>query len=867
MIRQDCLGFLFACVTLYHLMRYTCGRRHLKRASNKVRLQRPPFRPLFPMKIPRFIVFALSICALLAVLPTGSGSWAQVEPEQEVYFAPTGQYLDGTFLDYWQSHGGLPIFGYPLTPAFRENGHTVQYFERARFELHPENAGSDYEVLLGQLGSERLKSEGRAVPPPDGTQAAPGEVLFPETGYKVGSKFLQYWQEHGGLAQFGYPVSPETRDESSGLAVQYFERARFELHPENAGSDYEVLLTRLGVERAKALEPLLTAQWPGNLPVANFRLGGEYGTLHTLDVAAVQSDIDGEAVVLGGDDRVYARYPLKGGEELDFTIAGMWGEQSLVLEVSGEPVAALWGALKTVGPVWGVQTGDPTWDGLYDKVKGFLEKDSVDYLAPDDETLVHGYRSPDNIAIWLRDHVYQSKGFKYFEPDMTSTLDYFRSTQRADGSYDDYLYHTIATPVFTDQIGVEADREYLFVEGVWRAWQATGNDDWLRENVSAMERGMEYLWTDPNRWSLEYGLIKRAFTIDTWDFEQGSDQGNVRRNIDDQTKWSIMHGDNTGAYHAATVLAAIENYLGRYGEGQKWQSRAQSLKENLNKVAWNGNFYTHQIHLTPVDPTGVDESTQLSLSNAYALNRGTLSHEQAAALIRTYQQRREQNQGKIFAEWYSIDPSFPTGFGPQGEYVNGGVMPLVGGELARGAFDEGFETYGADILRRYYAMIEKDGGTYLWYYPDGRPGVGTDQTLNTDGWGSSAMLAALTEGLAGVNDDQKLFESVSLAPKWSVDCAQKSKGCYGKDHRVGLEYPASGAFFAYKVRYEADGRIELAWGGRETEKVQLHLLLPEGAAPTLVTVNGRQWAFSISRIESSVYLDAALPGQGQLEMK
>jgi hypothetical protein len=28
----------------------------------------------------------------------------------------------------------------------------VQYFERARFELHPENAGTQYEVLLGQLG-------------------------------------------------------------------------------------------------------------------------------------------------------------------------------------------------------------------------------------------------------------------------------------------------------------------------------------------------------------------------------------------------------------------------------------------------------------------------------------------------------------------------------------------------------------------------------------------------------------------------------------------------------------------------------------------------------------------------------------------
>jgi hypothetical protein len=99
-------------------------------------------------------------------------------------------------------------------------------------------------------------------------------------------------------------------------------------------------------------------------------------------------------------------------------------------------------------------------------VEGFLKQDTMDYLAPDNITPVHGYRSPDDIAIWLRDHVYQEKGFKYFEQDMAGTLDYFRSTQRSDGSLDDYLFHTGATLVYTGQIEVEADREYLFVDGV-----------------------------------------------------------------------------------------------------------------------------------------------------------------------------------------------------------------------------------------------------------------------------------------------------------------------------------------------------------------------------------------------------------------
>ncbi len=60
-------------------------------------------------------------------------------------FTETDRCITGRFLAYWQANGGLAQFGFPLTgeqPALLEDGktYTVQYFERARFELHPENA-------------------------------------------------------------------------------------------------------------------------------------------------------------------------------------------------------------------------------------------------------------------------------------------------------------------------------------------------------------------------------------------------------------------------------------------------------------------------------------------------------------------------------------------------------------------------------------------------------------------------------------------------------------------------------------------------------------------------------------------------------
>jgi hypothetical protein len=57
-------------------------------------------------------------------------------------------------------------FGYPITEEFLEENpedgktYIVQYFERARFEYHPEYAGTHSEVLLGLLGNEMLRERG-----------------------------------------------------------------------------------------------------------------------------------------------------------------------------------------------------------------------------------------------------------------------------------------------------------------------------------------------------------------------------------------------------------------------------------------------------------------------------------------------------------------------------------------------------------------------------------------------------------------------------------------------------------------------------------------------------------------------------------
>jgi hypothetical protein len=174
--------------------------------------------------------------------------------ERSRTFAETGKSVKGIFLDYWDKSGGLPQQGFPISELFTEvsaldgKPYTVQYFERAVFEYHPENQ-PPFNVLLSQLGTFRYKQKYPNGAPSQQANTSAGSVLFPETGKRVGGRFLEYWQKNGGLAQQGYPISEEFTEKSDvdgkEYRVQYFERAVFELHPENK-PPYDVLLSQLG---------------------------------------------------------------------------------------------------------------------------------------------------------------------------------------------------------------------------------------------------------------------------------------------------------------------------------------------------------------------------------------------------------------------------------------------------------------------------------------------------------------------------------------------------------------------------------------------------------------------------------------------
>ena len=117
---------------------------------------------------------------------------------------------------------------------------------------------------------------------------------------------------------------------------------------------------------------------------------------------------------------------------------------------------------------------------------------------------------------WIRDHVHNMKGFRHWEYDLRSFLDFIIDTQRADGCFYELVKQMddrhwamvdedcrILYPEDNQslvRLDIEADVEYLVVEGATHYYQATGDDEWLKCILPKLEKSTDYATSDAKRW-------------------------------------------------------------------------------------------------------------------------------------------------------------------------------------------------------------------------------------------------------------------------------------------------------------------------------------------------------------------------------
>ena len=185
-----------------------------------------------------------------------------------------------------------------------------------------------------------------------------------------------------------------------------------------------------------------------------------------------------------------------------------------------------------------------------------------------------------------------------------------------------------------------------------------------------------------------------------------------------KTKFGIFFGDNTGYFDACNQLADMFEHAGMPVKANIYRQRGKEILDRLIKLSWNGRFFTHFIDedSTVHRHLGVDEKSQIAQGNMYSINRG-LPHETDVAIIKTYLDLKDHLPEGSPGEWYAIYPPFEKGFGQHNQkwqYMNGGVAGHAAGELARGAYENGYEEYASGILYRLLDLGQKYGHR-IWF--------------------------------------------------------------------------------------------------------------------------------------------------------
>lgn len=219
----------------------------------------------------------VSVSAMLvlvaAMLAIPGLSKASPPPAQVQYFKETGHAAHNYYWQFWKNTpNALRVLGYPISEPFMQESFTepgkfyrVQYFERAVLEEHPENFnrdGNKFYVLGRLLGNELIKNRRGEAPfqPVPSIPSNANQTWFRETQHTLRNDattgpFKSFWEQYGGLLVFGYPTSEPFQEKNADTGetywVQYFERNRFEHHPNEKDPTFRVLLGRLGDQYAK----------------------------------------------------------------------------------------------------------------------------------------------------------------------------------------------------------------------------------------------------------------------------------------------------------------------------------------------------------------------------------------------------------------------------------------------------------------------------------------------------------------------------------------------------------------------------------------------------------------------------------------
>ncbi|KAB8141001.1 hypothetical protein F8S13_20990 [Chloroflexia bacterium SDU3-3] len=495
--------------------------------------------------------------------------------------------------------------------------------------------------------------------------------------------------------------------------------------------------------------------------IQNDAPGRRYAPLDEIEVVGAEG---GTLIVSDGARRVYLR--AAAGASLRFTVGGAAGRHT-ILHVTDDN-RLIDRAYFTVVAETGIRDVGGEFAELFDQAYLALMRYRVTHPIRWEGKL---YRSA---ALDIGEFAQALLGLRYFEPAVQDAINLFRESQRANGMIwsdvhpfpghrqqeGEFLH------VFQDASGyfrrnpADPRTEALFVESIYHAWQATGDDAWLVATVDAAIRALEYSATDPTRWSERLGLLKGKYPIFG---VKASAPGAEEPPAPEEERYGILFGDNTRYIASCRHAAAMLEHLGRAAEAARLRERAEAMEQRLEQACWEGDYYFYYVpeqHGLIYD-VGVDEDSQIASANAEALGLG-IPQPHAAAILRTYQRLAQSLPQGAPGEWHTIIPPFLRGtYLAPWHGTNGAVSTTGAGALALGALTHGFEQYGVDILRRVANLASQHGNKLQPLY------VGAFPTPPQETFTQLSLEGLANFELEGEDDEivaQRTIEGVPFLP-------------------------------------------------------------------------------------------------------
>jgi hypothetical protein len=299
-------------------------------------------------------------------------------------------------------------------------------------------------------------------------------------------------------------------------------------------------------------------------------------TVTGIDAARVQ--------VRDGGGHIYWHAP--GAAEVTFVAGGAPGRQTFeTLDAAGHVIAAVEFTLAAVSTI---EDEGGRFSSLFEMARDtmFGGEGGVGHVEWRGKR--YHYFAP-----WILDHSHTTKGMQYFSPYAGELVDLFAAAQRADGmiwsfvgyeeaqsgyflsAYGPYGYAKVDSGTLFVRQPVENHNESNFVDALYLAWKGSGEDAWMAAHLDAAERALDYSVADPARFSTRFQLLKRAYTIDSWDFQPRDKylvpfRFGIGQTIDPAgTKFTIFFGDNTAYTHACDQLVEMLNRAGRAAAASK----------------------------------------------------------------------------------------------------------------------------------------------------------------------------------------------------------------------------------------------------------------------------------------------------------